>query len=309
MYWHQAMKSEDNKEFLAAAQKEVDDQASNGIWEIAPRSQVPKGVVPLPAVWAMKRKRRISTGEIYKWKARLNLDGSKQVKGVHYDQTYAPVATWPTIRLVIAKALQLKWYTRQIDFVQAYNQAEAKSDTVYMEIPKGFEVPGAKPGEYVLHVKKNTYGGCDSGRTWNAHLVKRLLSIGFTQSKVDECLFYRGSSLYVLYCDDSILCGPDEAELDSILQEMQDSGLNLTIEGELGDFLGVKIEQKDVKIHLTQPHLIEQILRDVQLDKPNVTTKQTPASTSKVLSRHSDSEDFDQSFESKLPVNLNTRSR
>jgi hypothetical protein len=48
---------------------------------------------------------------------------------------------------------------------------------------------------------------------------------------------------------------------------------------------------------LTQPHLIEQILRDVQLDKPNVTTKKTPASISKVLSRHSDSEDFDQSFD------------
>ena len=47
----------------------------------------------LQAVWAMKCKRRITTQEVYHWKACLNIDGSKQEKGVNYWDTYAPVTS------------------------------------------------------------------------------------------------------------------------------------------------------------------------------------------------------------------------
>ena len=54
----------------------------------------------------------------------------------------------------------------------------------------------------------------------------------------------------------------------------------LTIEGDIQDFLGVNIEKKkDRTIHLTQPHLIDQIPKDLRLDKYRVTTKTTPASS------------------------------
>jgi hypothetical protein len=61
-----------------------------------------------PAVWAMRRKRRVLTREIYKWKARMNLDGSKQREGID-DQTFAPVATWESIRLLLGMVLKNKW--------------------------------------------------------------------------------------------------------------------------------------------------------------------------------------------------------
>ncbi len=56
---------------------------------------------PLPAVWAMCRKRNLTTNEITKYKARLNINGGKQEYGVNYYETYAPVVTWFAIRLVI----------------------------------------------------------------------------------------------------------------------------------------------------------------------------------------------------------------
>ena len=91
-------------------------------------------------------------------------------------------------------------------------------------------------------------------------------AIGFTQSTVDECVFYRGCSLYVLYTDNSILPGPDESKLDRIIKDMKKAGLKLTVEGNSSDFLGVQIERKpDDTIHLTQPHLIDQILQDLRL--------------------------------------------
>ena len=71
----------------------------------------------------MKRKRDIMTRQIKKYKARLNLDGSKMKQGQHYDQTYAPVATWNSIRTMLILAAYDGWYTRQIDYVLAFPQA------------------------------------------------------------------------------------------------------------------------------------------------------------------------------------------
>jgi hypothetical protein len=55
-------------------------------------------------------------------------------------------------------------------------------------------------------------------------------------------------------------------------------------------------QMPDGSIHLTQPHLIDQILDDLRLNNDNMTTKKTPVSSSRLLSRHSDSEPFDGSF-------------
>jgi hypothetical protein len=136
-------------------------------------------------------------------------------------------------------------------------------------------------------------------------LTRKLIDeLGFTQSKIDECVFYRGKTMYALYTDDSILAGPDEKEIEQIIINLQAAKLNITNEGDLEDFLGVQIERKkDGTIHLTQPHLIDQILKDMRLDNDNMTTKDIPASSSRLLSRHSTSDDaFDNSFHYKSVI-------
>ena len=63
------------------------------------------------------------------------------------------------------------------------------------------------------------------------------------------------------------------------------------------DFLGVNIDRKeDGTIHLTQPHLISQILKDLKLDDERTTTRKTPTASTKLISIHSDSVPFDDSF-------------
>jgi hypothetical protein len=50
---------------------------------------------------------------------------------------------------------------------------------------------------------------------WNKYLTDILVNkVKFQQSKVDECVFYRGNAIYVLYTDDSILAGPDQKEIE-----------------------------------------------------------------------------------------------
>jgi Reverse transcriptase (RNA-dependent DNA polymerase) len=100
-------------------EEEIRGQTENGNWEIITRDQLPEGSRVLPADWTMRRKQRVLDGFIYKWKARLNIDGGKQLHGLDYWETYAPVASWSTIRTILIIALTNQWHVQQIDFVQA----------------------------------------------------------------------------------------------------------------------------------------------------------------------------------------------
>jgi hypothetical protein len=73
MYFHQAMKAPDKKEFFKAIVKEMNDHIVAKNWELVPREDVPEGVRVLDSVWAMKRKRDILTRKVLKYKARLNV--------------------------------------------------------------------------------------------------------------------------------------------------------------------------------------------------------------------------------------------
>ena len=106
--------------------------------------------------------------------------------------------------------------------------------------------------------------------------------------------------MYALYTDDSILAGPDEDELYAIVKEIKAAGLNATVEGKIEDFLGVNIQEKDGKFHLTQPALIKSIIKDLRLeaksDGSEPKTKDIPMASSKLLGKHLDSPDFDEHF-------------
>ena len=219
-------------------------------------------------------------------------------KGEHSDMTYSPVASWNSVRMLLTLTALHGWHTKQIDFVQAFAQAPIE-ETLYMRIPAGVELEcGSDPRDYVLKLHRNIYGQKQAGRVWNQYLVSKLIELGFKQSKVDECVFDRGKTLYVLYTDDSLLVGPDPEEIEQIIDALQmKSQLSITVEGDLADFLGVSIDRrKDGSIHLSQPHLIDQILRDLRMDTDDIKTRSTPAASSKLLTRHSKSAPFDNSF-------------
>jgi hypothetical protein len=121
----------------------------------------------------MKRKRDIKTRKIKKYKARLNIDGSRMEKGIHYWDTYAPVASWNSIRLLLAMTAMHEWHTTQLDFVLAFPQAPVER-VLYMSIPKGFEADRGKTQDFVLQLHKNVYGQKQAGRVWNQYLVNKL---------------------------------------------------------------------------------------------------------------------------------------
>jgi Reverse transcriptase (RNA-dependent DNA polymerase) len=135
---------------------------------------------------------------------------------------------------------------------------------VYIEIPKGFKFKGSR-NTHCLHVLKNIYGGKDAGQTWNQHLVKGLSELGFEQSKADECVFFQGTTIFMVYMDDGILIDPDNSRIDKAMSDLQ-SKFKVQDEGNLGDYLGVKVtKHPDGSIEFTQPQLIDSILDDLNL--------------------------------------------
>ena len=178
---HEAMKAKDQQEFKTSIEKEVNDQIENGNF----------------------------SREIKKYKARSAFDGSRMREGEDYDKTYAPVASWMSIRLLLTFVAAFGWHMQQVDYVAAYTQAPIDRD-MYMEFPRGSKVPGGmgrKP--FVLKLHRNLYGQKQAGRVWYKYLRKRLITkAGFVQSKHDKRLFFRGNVMYALYIDDSILGAP-----------------------------------------------------------------------------------------------------
>ena len=174
----------------------------------------------------MRRKWNLITNEIKSHKARQNLHGGKQVYGVNYFETYAPVVTWFAIRLMIIIAIISRRSLRQIDFVMAYTQAPIETD-LYMEIPQGIETTEGNTKDYVLQLLANLYGQKQAGRVWNQYLVSKLESIGFTQSRIDECVFYRDDIIFIIYVDDGIFLGTSDDQLSHVIKELTDIGLQI----------------------------------------------------------------------------------
>ncbi len=118
--------------------QEVNGHVKNNHWQLTKCSEVPPDVEVVPSVRTLRGKIDITTNKIKKYKARLNLHGGKQVFGLNYYKTYAPVVTWLSIRLMIVIGIIFGWALHQVDFIMVYPQAPIECN-MYMEQPQGIQ--------------------------------------------------------------------------------------------------------------------------------------------------------------------------
>jgi Reverse transcriptase (RNA-dependent DNA polymerase) len=113
--------------------------------------------------------------------------------------------------------------------------------------------------------------------------------LGFSQSQIDPCVFWRNKSILVIYTDDTVLTGPDPSELDTIIHGLEQR-FQITHQSAVKDFLGVKIDRDmdSGTVTLTQPHLIASIIADLGL-KENSNPRNIPALSSHLLHKFADS--------------------
>ena len=165
------------------------------------------------------------------------------------------------------------WHARQIDFVLAFPQANVRTD-IYMHVPEKFVVknhklvldknaPHPSRQREIVKLVKNVYGLVDASYTWHLHVKKKgLIELGFAQSQVDPCLFYKDQVLFVLYVDDAICLTPEKKKADLVIKELQEKGYILTDEGSLSAYLGIKIDRiSEQQVVMSQQGFIDRIIK------------------------------------------------
>ena len=249
-----ALQQPDRDKFIHAMAHELEQHTELKHWKIIHKSQVPKNAKPIPMVWTLQRKQD-PAGEILKWKAHLCTGGHRQVFGNTYWTTFAPVVSWTTVRCVFILALLLGWHRWSIDFIMAYMQANVKTD-IFMQLPTGTMIQGVDPNKHLLKLQKNLYGLKDGQVTWHEHIKTGLLSRGFCQSKVNCCLFIKGTVLLVLYIDGAALFSPNPMAINHEIMSLKQS-FDLTDEGDLQDYLGTRLTKHPAgRIELQQKKTI-----------------------------------------------------
>ena len=73
-----------------------------------------------------------------KYKMRVCFRGDKQKYGSDFEETFAPVASFNSIRMVLAIATAMNWPVWQLDISGAFLYGEIDRSDVYMQIPDGF---------------------------------------------------------------------------------------------------------------------------------------------------------------------------
>ena len=128
-------------------------------------------------------------------------------------ETYALFFQLSTVRALLVMSIVLNLATQQIDFSNAFCQADIDEE-VYFEMPKDFGDPRGRD-MVLLRLNKSLYGTKQAPRTWFLKLKECLEQRGFTQPLLDPCLFIHADIMvYLVYVDDSIHIGRDRTKID-----------------------------------------------------------------------------------------------
>jgi hypothetical protein len=173
-------------------------------------------------------------------KARLEAKGYSQVKGLDFDETYAPVARLESIRILLAYATHHGFKLYQMDVKSAFLNGPIKEE-VYVEQPPGF-----KDSEYPNHVyklSKALYGLKQAPRAWYECRRDFLITNGFKVGKADPTLFTKTIVKDLFVCQIDIIFGSTNKTTCEEFSRILIQKFEMSMMGELKYFLGFQIKQ------------------------------------------------------------------
>ena len=156
----------------------------NDVWEVVLR---PEGKTVVTSKWIYKIK-HATDGSIEKYKAICLAGGFYQKEGEYYDETFASVARYTSIRTIIAISSIMGWKLHQMDVNIAFSNGKVEQE-VYIEQPEGFIVHESE--SHVCKLKKALYGLKQAPRAWYVRIDDFLKSLGFIENVADSNLYFK----------------------------------------------------------------------------------------------------------------------
>lgn len=280
--YEEAMNGEEARLWKKAADKEMNSLIENNTWTLV---KLPEGKTAIGAKWVFKKKIN-KEGEVERYKARFCAKGYSQEKGIDYNETFAPVLKYKSLRIILAIAAIRDLELSQMDVETAFLNAEIKEE-VYMEQPEGYE----KGGENIVcKLNKTLYGTKQAPNEWNHELSDFIVSLGFKRCRSDTCVYMKTSKtgktiIVAIFVDDIISAYSIEDEQEWLQYKakflkafkIKDLGIAEWI-------LGIRItrNRKEKTIILDQEVYINKILKKFNMNDSKPVD--TPEVTSKILS-------------------------
>jgi hypothetical protein len=275
--YKEAMECPDREEWKSACDSEMEAHAVNSTWKLC---RLPKGKRPIGCRWVMKIKHN-QDGSIEKYKARLVAQGFSQKYGIDYQETFAPVIRYETVRLLVALGLELDCFIHSMDVETAYLNGEPEEET-YMKQPEGYQCKGDNGEELVCLLQKSLYGLKQSGNCWYGSINKSLLDWGFQRNLAEHCVYWKweaGKLLLIgLYVDDLLIVGQDLGQIER-LKELLSSKYKMKDMGQVSKFLGMGFDHKrdEGTLEISHRRYILDMLEELKMEDCNPVKTPLPA--------------------------------
>jgi hypothetical protein len=240
--------------------------------------RIPENRRVIRSRWVL-RKKLDANGDLARRKARVVIKGFEQQYGLDYFATFASVAKFNTLRILLTIIMERDLDADHIDVDTAYLNSDLKEE-IYMELPEYFELlyPNL-PAGVCLRLLKSLYGLKQAPREWFQEVNSFFSSIGFHPTDADPNLFVRNGVYILLYVDDMLIAGRTD-ELAAVKLQIAAKWKCKDL-GPVTTFVGFQITRnraaRTLVIH--QNAYITRLLERFKLDKANPTKLPIPANT------------------------------
>lgn len=198
---NEALSSPESHQWRRAMDFEYNSIMKNCTWELC---NLPHNEPVVGSKWIFKRK--ISADGTTQYKARLVAQGFSQVKGVNFEETYAPVVRFTSLRLLFSYAAQRGLDIFHLDVDTAFLHGDLQ-ETMFLQQPQGYVISGQE--NKVCKLNKSIYGLKQGSRNWNIKLDSALKKLNLTKSNYDSCIysFYNCNKgiIVALFVDDLVV--------------------------------------------------------------------------------------------------------
>uniref|UniRef100_A0A5S6QZI5 Reverse transcriptase Ty1/copia-type domain-containing protein n=1 Tax=Trichuris muris TaxID=70415 RepID=A0A5S6QZI5_TRIMR len=230
----------ERQRWLKAVDAELSTLEKHRVWEM---TALPVGKQVISAKWVFRVKRD-EQDNVYTYKARLVARGFTQLQGRDYDETFAPVVRYETVRAFLAVAAVKSMHVRHIDVKTAYLSGELNVE-LFMELPPGFKQQSTE-GK-VLRLRRSLYGLKQSARMWNQVATDALKKMDFRSNRTDPCFFSRvekehGITYVLLYVDD-LLMASASSDLTHHVEQQLNGYFEVKDLSEVWQYLGIQVER------------------------------------------------------------------
>jgi hypothetical protein len=263
--YKEAIKSLNSSKWQIAMEDELKSMSSNDVWDLV---EVPNDAKRVGSKWIYKTKYD-PKGNIERFKARLVAKGFTQREGIDYKETFSPVSSKDSFRIVMALVAHFDLELHQMDVKTAFLNGDLDED-VYMTQPEGFVVEGKE--HLACRLKKSIYGLKQASRQWYLKFDKIIRTFGFTENVKDNCIYvkFKGSrfTILVLYVDDILLACSDKDMLHET-KNFLSSNFDMKDLGEASYVLGIEIHRDRSKgvLGLSQKAYFERVLKKFNMHK------------------------------------------